>query len=117
VVPGDVVLLAAGSLVPGDGVLLEAKDCFVNRGRADGRDLSGREETPAWRRRKGQPGRAPAAASSCGTSRAQRHGPCAWMARDRCRQPRSAQIAGTAWRRRAPMTEFERGIQPIRLRC
>ncbi|HET8697356.1 MAG TPA: magnesium-translocating P-type ATPase, partial [Gammaproteobacteria bacterium] len=31
VVPGDVVLLSAGSLVPGDGVLLEAKDFFVNQ--------------------------------------------------------------------------------------
>ena len=30
IVPGDVVLLAAGSLVPGDGVLLEATDFFVS---------------------------------------------------------------------------------------
>ncbi len=30
VVPGDVVVLSAGSLVPGDGVLLEAKDFFVS---------------------------------------------------------------------------------------
>ena len=29
-VPGDVVLLAAGSLVPADGVILEATDCFVS---------------------------------------------------------------------------------------
>jgi Mg2+-importing ATPase len=31
VVPGDVVLLAAGALVPADGVLLEATDLFVNQ--------------------------------------------------------------------------------------
>ncbi|MCS6825571.1 MAG: HAD-IC family P-type ATPase, partial [Caldilinea sp.] len=31
VVPGDVVLLSAGSLVPADGVVLEAKDLFVNQ--------------------------------------------------------------------------------------
>jgi len=31
VVPGDVVLLAAGSLVPADGRLLEARDLFVNQ--------------------------------------------------------------------------------------
>ncbi|HET7156725.1 MAG TPA: HAD-IC family P-type ATPase, partial [Hyphomicrobiaceae bacterium] len=30
VVPGDVVLLSAGSLVPADGVVLEAADCFVS---------------------------------------------------------------------------------------
>jgi len=31
VVPGDVILLVAGSLIPADGVLLEANDCFVNQ--------------------------------------------------------------------------------------
>ena len=31
VVPGDVVLLSAGSLIPADGLVLEAKDFFVNQ--------------------------------------------------------------------------------------
>jgi len=31
VVPGDVVLLSAGSLIPADGILLDAKDFFVNQ--------------------------------------------------------------------------------------
>jgi Mg2+-importing ATPase len=31
VVPGDVVLLAAGNLIPADGVVLEAKDFFVTQ--------------------------------------------------------------------------------------
>jgi P-type Mg2+ transporter len=31
IVPGDVVLLSAGSLVPADGILLEARDFFVNQ--------------------------------------------------------------------------------------
>jgi Mg2+-importing ATPase len=31
VVPGDVVLLSAGSLVPADGVVIEAKDFYVNQ--------------------------------------------------------------------------------------
>ncbi|MCK6692844.1 MAG: HAD-IC family P-type ATPase, partial [Thermoanaerobaculia bacterium] len=30
IVPGDVVLLAAGSLIPADGILLEADDFFIN---------------------------------------------------------------------------------------
>ena len=31
IVPGDIVLLSAGSLIPADGVLLEAQDFFVNQ--------------------------------------------------------------------------------------
>jgi Mg2+-importing ATPase len=31
IVPGDVVLLSAGSLVPADGLVIEAKDSFVNQ--------------------------------------------------------------------------------------
>lgn len=35
-VPGDIVLLAAGDLIPGDGRLLEAKDFFVNQAQLTG---------------------------------------------------------------------------------
>lgn len=31
IVPGDIILLSAGSLIPADGVILEAKDFFVNQ--------------------------------------------------------------------------------------
>ncbi len=31
IVPGDMVLLSAGSLIPADGIVLEAKDFFVNQ--------------------------------------------------------------------------------------
>ena len=31
IVPGDVVLLSAGSLIPADGLVIEARDFFVNQ--------------------------------------------------------------------------------------
>lgn len=39
VVPGDVALLAAGSLVPADGLVLDAKDFFVNQAALTGESL------------------------------------------------------------------------------
>ncbi len=39
IVPGDVVRLAAGSLVPGDGVVLDARDCFVTQAALTGESL------------------------------------------------------------------------------
>jgi P-type Mg2+ transporter len=44
-VPGDVVLLAAGTLVPADGVLLEGRDLFVNQAVLTGESLPV-EKTP-----------------------------------------------------------------------
>jgi Mg2+-importing ATPase len=46
VVPGDVVLLAAGSLIPADGILLEAHDLFVNQAVLTGETFPA-EKTPA----------------------------------------------------------------------
>jgi len=31
IVPGDIVLLSAGALIPADGLILESQDCFVNQ--------------------------------------------------------------------------------------
>lgn len=39
VVPGDVVLLAAGTLIPADGILIESKDLFVNEALLTGESL------------------------------------------------------------------------------
>lgn len=39
VVPGDIVLLSAGSLVPADGLVLEAKDFFVSQASLTGESL------------------------------------------------------------------------------
>jgi Mg2+-importing ATPase len=46
VVPGDIALLSAGSLVPGDGLVLEAHDFFVNQSALTGESLPV-EKTPA----------------------------------------------------------------------
>jgi Mg2+-importing ATPase len=39
VVPGDIAVLTAGSLVPADGVVLEAKDFFINQAALTGESL------------------------------------------------------------------------------
>ena len=70
IVPGDVVLLSAGSLVPADGVLLEATDFFVSEAAADGRELPGREDAGRGRRRRRRSPTAPTASSSARTSAA-----------------------------------------------
>ncbi len=44
VVPGDIVLLQAGSLIPADLRLLVAKDFFVSQSALSGRIDGGREE-------------------------------------------------------------------------
>lgn len=39
IVPGDIVILSAGSLIPGDGVILEAKEFFVDQAALTGESL------------------------------------------------------------------------------
>ena len=75
VVPGDVVLLSAGSLVPGDGVVLEEADLFVSEAALTARASRWRKRW-AWRRSRPRSARAPTACSSarpCGAAR-----PAAW---------------------------------------
>jgi Mg2+-importing ATPase len=106
VAPGDVVLLAAGSLIPADGVLLESKDCFVNQAVLTGESL------PVEKR----PGLAVAAASlsertNCvfmGTSI--RSGTASALIVETGTRTVFGQIAGRL-SLRPPETEFERGIR------
>ena len=55
VVPGDIVLLSAGSIIPADGVIVQADDFFVNQAILTGETFPGGKEsrgqspkTPAW---------------------------------------------------------------------
>lgn len=106
VVPGDVILLSAGSLIPADGVVLEANDLFVNQAVLTG------EVFPVEKR----PGKVEANASlmervNCvfmGTS--VRSG----TARVLVVQTAKATVFGQIAERltlRPPETEFERGVQ------
>lgn len=106
VVPGDVLLLSAGSLVPADGVLLEAKDFFVSESVLTGETFPV-EKTPG-----------------CATAQAglaQRHN-CVFMGTSvRSGTARALLVntgATTAFgaiahrlRRQSPPTEFEVGIR------
>ena len=53
--PGDVVLLSAGSLIPADGVVLEANDFFVNQAVLTGETFPV-EKKPGTSPADGQPG-------------------------------------------------------------
>ena len=47
VVPGDVALLAAGSLVPADAIVLDAADCYVNESVLTGESFPVRKQPGA----------------------------------------------------------------------
>jgi Mg2+-importing ATPase len=106
VVPGDVVVLSAGSLVPADGVLLEANDFFVNQAVLTG-------ETFPVEKKPGE--------SAAGATLTERNN-CVFMgtnvrsgsARTLVVQTGTATAFGQIAERltlRPPETEFERGIR------
>jgi Mg2+-importing ATPase len=106
VVPGDIVLLSAGSLIPADGVVLEARDFFVNQAVLTGETFPVEKKPGPIDARAGMPERINTVfmgtSSRSGTARAL-----------------IVQTgAGTAFGRiaerltlRPPETEFERGIR------
>ncbi|NMB89928.1 MAG: magnesium-translocating P-type ATPase [Chloroflexi bacterium] len=108
IVPGDVVLLSAGSLVPGDGVVLNARDFFVNQAVLTG------ETFPVEKK----PGQAPEQAGLTerlnvvymGTS--VRSGSARVLVVETGPRTAFGQIAGRLTLRQ-PETEFERGIKRL----
>ena len=71
IVPGDVIVLAAGSIIPADARILQAKDLFVSQSALTGESMP-LEKTPAraeatpQRREPGAPGTANAVAAGAG---------------------------------------------------
>lgn len=106
IVPGDIVLLSAGSLIPADGIVLEANDLYVNQAVLTG------EVFPVEKR----PATVPVAASlveriNCvymGTS--VRSGTARVLIVKTAKETAFGQIAGRL-QLRPPQTEFERGLQ------
>ena len=106
VVPGDVVVLSAGSLVPADGVVLEAKDFFVNQAVLTGETFPAEKKPGAVVANTGLAERTNCA--FMGTS--VRSGTARMLVAQTAKATVFGQIAGKL-ALRAPLTEFERGIQ------
>lgn len=106
VVPGDVVLLSAGSLVPADGIVLESLDCYASQAFLTG------ETFPVVK----EPGLAPrdapvAGRGNClfmGTS--VRSGTAMMLVVQTARETLFGRIAGTM-SKEEPEPEFERGLR------
>lgn len=106
VVQGDTVLLSAGSLIPADGVVLEAKDFFVNQAVLTGETFPVEKKSGAVAGKAGLAER-----SNCvfmGTSVSS--GTARVLVAQTGKSTVFGQIAGKL-ALRPPMTEFERGIQ------
>jgi Mg2+-importing ATPase len=106
VVPGDVVLLSAGSLVPADAVLIEAADCFVSQAVLTG------ESYPAEK----HPGAVPPATALAGRTNCVFMGTSVRSGTGRClvvSTGRATEFGGIAQHLtlRPPETEFDRGIR------
>jgi Mg2+-importing ATPase len=106
VVPGDVILLAAGSLVPADGILLEAADFFVSEAVLTGESFPVQKHTGVV-----APDAGPGARTNCvflGTNVRSGTARCLVAATGA-----STAFGAIAARLalRAPETEFDRGIR------
>ncbi len=106
VVPGDVVRLSAGSLIPADGVVLEARDCFVNQAVLTGETFPVEKMPGAVAAKAGLAERSNTV--FMGTSVGS--GTASVLIVQTGKATVFGQIAGKL-ALRPPMTEFERGIQ------
>jgi len=108
IVPGDIITLSAGSLIPADGVVLEARDCFVDQAVLTG------ETFPVEKSPGTTPEQAPLAArTNCvfmGTS--VRSGTATALIVRTGRHTAFGQIASRL-ALRPPETGFERGIRRL----
>ncbi len=106
IVPGDIVLLSAGSLIPADGLVIEANDCFVNQAVLTGETFPVEKDTDPSKR-----DAALAERTNCvfmGTS--VRSGFARVLISQTATSTEYGKIAGQL-SLRPPETEFQRGIR------
>ncbi|MCR4433168.1 MAG: magnesium-translocating P-type ATPase [Caldiserica bacterium] len=108
VVPGDIVLLAAGSMIPGDGIVVGARDLFVNQAVLTGETFPAEKKSGAVNPQSSLPERTNmvfmGTSVSSGTGRA--------LIVETGKSTMFGQIAHKL-SIRPPMTEFERGIRRL----
>jgi len=108
IVPGDIVLLSAGSLIPGDGVIVGARDLFVNQAVLTGETFPAEKKSGPVPPRSSLPDRTNmvfmGTSVSSGTGRA--------LIVETGKSTMFGKIAHKL-SIRPPMTEFERGIRRL----
>jgi Mg2+-importing ATPase len=108
VVPGDVVLLSAGSLVPADGLVLEATDFFVNQAVLTGETFPVEKKAGAVSKEAGLPERKNVVFKGTNV----RSGTASVLVVETGSRTVFGQIANRLTLR-PPETEFERGIKRL----
>ncbi|MCC6958037.1 MAG: magnesium-translocating P-type ATPase, partial [Anaerolineales bacterium] len=108
IVPGDVVLLSAGSLIPADGLVIEAKDFFVNQAVLTGETFPVEKTAGVVAENAGLPGRTNVVFMGTNV----RSGSAKALIVETGLNTAFGQIAGRLTLR-PPETEFEHGIKRL----
>jgi len=108
IVPGDVVLLSAGSLIPADGLVIEAKDFFVNQAVLTGETFPVEKRAGVVAENAGLPGRTNVVFMGTNV----RSGSAKALIVETGLNTAFGQIAGRLTLR-PPETEFEHGIKRL----